>query len=163
MRDSDFYVQLVEGKGVLGAGLKDSPEVWESRLGDEYIDDFRKAYGRRDYGLIELSLQKVDRAWECFGISVQVHRLATGAEGMVPAPLGNEFGSFRPRLPFACLTDGLAGSELILSARGPSADGSFEVFEAQGSGHRVQVLVAKHNVGGVDAGDVWSIAVGSLV
>ncbi|MCT2592227.1 hypothetical protein LHJ74_20365 [Streptomyces sp. N2-109] len=158
MSDLQFYVHFIQESKVLGVDLRSAPEVWESNLGGEYVDDFRKNYGRRDYGLIEISFQKAQRTWECFGVSLQVHRLAMTDVDIIPEPLSRKFGEFRSHLPYEALLSG----GLMLDRVVDSPDDALQVFEARDSIRRVQVLVANVATGGISAGDVWAITSGSL-
>ncbi|MGW7352015.1 hypothetical protein [Streptomyces sp. NPDC054784] len=164
MDDVDFYARVVAHGRVLGLGPEGSPDDWESLLGDAHLDDLRGTYGRRDHGLLELSLQRAGGTWECRGISVQVHRLAAGTPGLVPQPLLREFGGFRGHLPLARLVDGLAGLGATLGTEPQQGapDGDFRVLGVRGGEHRVRVVVVRREFGGFARDDVWSITVGPL-
>ncbi|MEU0214860.1 hypothetical protein ABZ281_06895, partial [Streptomyces sp. NPDC006265] len=98
MSDLDFYAHVATRGDVLGVGMGAQPAQWETKLGAGFLDTEDGSLLRRDYGLVELSFQEEDRAWPCFGVSVQVHRLRWDTESSVPAALRDAYG------PFACST-----------------------------------------------------------
>lgn len=64
MSDVAFYASLIVNGEILGCTFGDAPEVWDSALGDDYLDDRRKGRMRRDFGLVEVSFQRVDQQWQ---------------------------------------------------------------------------------------------------
>lgn len=108
MPDLDFHAHVAARGDALGAGTGSEPAEWEAALGPDYLDDRSEDLLRRDYGLVELSFQKSDDTWPCFGVSIQVHRLLPGAAA-VPRPLRDAYGEFARRVRFDELRDVITG------------------------------------------------------
>lgn len=108
MPDLDFHAHVAARGDALGAGTGSEPAEWEAALGPDYLDDRSEDLLRRDYGLVELSFQKSDDTWPCFGVSIQVHRLLPGAAA-VPRPLRDAYGEFARRVRFDELRDMITG------------------------------------------------------
>jgi hypothetical protein len=100
MSDLDLYVEALTEGTVLGVAVGATDDEVANVLGTDFLDDVRKKRMRRDYGLIELYFHREGYVWRCAGITLQVHRLA-GATDLVPAPLAERYGAFRPLVPFA--------------------------------------------------------------
>lgn len=81
---------------VVGLGLGASPVQIRDALGSEYIADRRKKSLRLDYGLLEFNLFE----GSCETIAIQVHRLANGIEGLIPAALCAFFQGNPRSIPF---------------------------------------------------------------
>lgn len=95
--DLDFYAHVATRGEVLGAGIGTQPAQWEAALGTDHLDTEEADLLRRDYGLVELSFQRDDDAWPCFGVSLQVHRLSQDTASEVPAPCARCTASSLPR------------------------------------------------------------------
>lgn len=83
MTGISFLASVAVTGAVAGLGLGSSAEQIRDTFGDRCVADRRKKSLRLDYGLLEFSLF----AGSCESIAVQVHRLATGFEGLVPEAL----------------------------------------------------------------------------
>ncbi|POX51506.1 hypothetical protein C3489_19945 [Streptomyces sp. Ru71] len=92
MSDIDFYVLAALRREVLGVSLGATPEAWQARLGDDFLDDVRKGRMRRDYGLVEIAFSRDSGIWAAVTVSLQVHRLARGLERVVPPALERAHG-----------------------------------------------------------------------
>ncbi|GGU65632.1 hypothetical protein [Streptomyces lavendofoliae] len=168
MPDLDFYAHVATRGDVLGAGIGSEPAEWEAVLGSDHLDDRSGELLRRDYGLVELSFQRSDDTWPCFGISVQVHRLLPGA-GDVPRPLRDAYGDFARRVRFHELRDVITalGHTLEPDSAPPVAD--TRRYRVSGSGARIVVVEDPdpYGYGAPDpddpderqVGDVWSIGI----
>ncbi|MEE1941121.1 hypothetical protein V1L54_17215 [Streptomyces sp. TRM 70361] len=161
MTDIDLYVDLIKNGEVLGVGLGSSPEEWESRLGDDYLDDQRKGQWRRDYGLIEVSFQKREKKWECFGFSAQVHRLRPEKSGIVPGALERAYGRFELSPLFAELADRLDREGLHIEELGSPSMGGFVRHRARSSSFRAEVISSRGEEDGHELREIlWSITIG---
>ncbi|MFD8494618.1 hypothetical protein [Amycolatopsis sp. NPDC059657] len=159
MTDLDFYARAVIDGKVLGLGQGSLPEEWEDRLGAGYVDDVRKGRMRRDFGLVEVSFQRVRGIWQCFGAGIQVHRLGRGGEAVVPAPLLAEFGEFGSPVGFAGLDAAVARMGGRLESANDGGSTYHDQFLSTSSNVRVHVVsqVDDPGDGGTSVGDVWSI------
>ncbi|MDT7725945.1 MAG: hypothetical protein QOI21_2521 [Actinomycetota bacterium] len=159
MSDMDFYAQVIVTGRVMGASLASSPEQWAQELGANYVDARRKALMRRDFGLVEVSFQRVRGVWECFGMAIQVHRLVGGRDGVVPAPVGARFGDFGPLVLFATLDDVVARAGHHLENDNDETTSHHDRFVLPETGAHVHVVsqVDDPDSGGPQVGHVWSI------
>lgn len=89
MSATSFCVGFVATGLVLGLSLNNTPDEWDSRLGDREFPlvDVRKGRMRRDYGLIEVHFEKAEPGWRCLGINLEIHRLASNDYDVVPPGL----------------------------------------------------------------------------
>jgi hypothetical protein len=148
---------------VMGARLGSLPEQVEAGLGGGYLDDLnrRGTLLRRDYGLVELTFTR-SSGWACQAVSLQVHRLATGGQAVVPPAIVAAYGPFPPTVSMtdlaAVLTDIGAGIEA-----GPDdGDRSFARYTVPGPGSEIHVVRDVPGWGATrpGAGDVWAISLG---
>lgn len=152
-----FLLEVLGLGTVQRLGLDAKPEAWEAKLGSEYVDDLRKGRMRRDYGLVELSFFKEGEIWQCFEVSLQIHRLATDFSRIVPSSLIEEYGPFESRIKFSDLQanatiEGLQVTQI--DNRSGHLHSRFSVME---SGVIVHVL--ETDFGDVlRQGDVWSVS-----
>ncbi|WP_405482222.1 hypothetical protein [Streptomyces sp. NBC_00009] len=100
MPEVEFYVDATLRKRILDVPLSASPKAWEDSLGEDFLDDVQKSRMRRDYGLVEISFVRRNERWESTTVSLQIHRLARGIEGLVPLPLRQAYGEFSESLKF---------------------------------------------------------------
>jgi hypothetical protein len=105
----DFFVDFAVTGRVEGVSINSTPEDWSDRLGADFIDDESKSKKRmrRDYGLVELGFYRVEGAWRCLGIGIQVHRLWWNSDN-VPAKLRSRYGDFPRIVPFEDLRERLS-------------------------------------------------------
>ncbi|SDX09539.1 hypothetical protein SAMN05421504_102293 [Amycolatopsis xylanica] len=159
MTDLDFYARAVVDGTVMGLGQDSLPEDWEDRLGVNYVDDVRKGLMRRDFGLVEVSFQRVRGIWRCFGVGIQVHRLDRGVEAVVPAPVRAEFGEFGSPVGFAGVDAAVARMGGRLESANDGGSTYHDQFLSASTNARVHVVaqVDDPGVGGTSVGDVWSI------
>ncbi|MFD4588408.1 hypothetical protein [Streptomyces sp. NPDC058434] len=166
MPDLDFYAHVAARGDVLGAGTGSEPAEWEAALGTDYLDDRSEDLLRRDYGLVELSFQKSDDTWPCFGVSIQVHRLLPGAAA-VPRPLRDAYGEFARRVRFDELRDVITGLGHTVEPDDAPPVTDMHRYRVSGSGARIVVVADPDPYGYGDpdphdpderqVGDVWSI------
>lgn len=78
-----FLADAAVTETVAGLGVGSSPEEVRGVLGTECGADSKKKSLRLDYGLLEFGFY----AGLCEGIYIQVHRLVTGREELVPGAL----------------------------------------------------------------------------
>ncbi|TLS41834.1 hypothetical protein FE633_34055 [Streptomyces montanus] len=141
---------------VLGVPVGAPPERWEEGLGGDFLDDVQKSRMRRDYGLVEVAFTKRDGHWESVSASLQIHRLARGLEGMVPAPLERAYGKFQERVGFDPF-------RTVLQARGGAleevADASMAGFGhfRETTAHSSVYVVNDPPHGDLRSGALWSI------
>ena len=157
MNELDFYANLVVNGEILECTLGHSLEAWESTLGSDFLDDRQKNRLRRDYDFVELSFQRVTQGWLCFGISVQVHRLARGNPEAVPAALIDTYGTFRSALPFEDLSDCARQEGAQLQVTDDSPQGEFARLVASGSNVHAEVVVSQTD--SPTLSEVWAINV----
>lgn len=152
-----FLVEVLKSGTVQGLGLEARPGAWESKLGSGYVDDVRKGRMRRDYGLVELSFFKDGGTWQCFEVSLQVHRLATGISNIMPSSLIEEYGKLESRINFSDLQANATAEGLQVAQigdRGRHLHSRFSVMES-----RVIVHVLETDSGDIlRRGDVWSVS-----
>ncbi|WP_406446409.1 hypothetical protein OHB14_45190 [Streptomyces sp. NBC_01613] len=156
MSDIDFYVTAATRNEVLGVPLGTPPETWEEALGDDFLDDVQKSRMRRDYGLVEISFTKRNGVWESVSVSLQIHRLAHGLEGMVPPPLTRAYGMFSERVEFDHFCTELQARGGALEEVADASIGGFCHFRESAAQSSVYVVKEPpHN--GLKAGTLWSI------
>ncbi|OBQ48256.1 hypothetical protein A4U61_24075 [Streptomyces sp. H-KF8] len=152
-----FLIEVLESGAVQGLGLDARPEDWEARLGSGYIDDVRKGRMRRDYGLVELSFFKKGEIWQCFEVSLQVHRLAKDIPDVVPSSLIEEYGELESRVRFSDLQVNATAEGLQVAQigdRGRHLHSRFSVMES-----RAIVHVLEADSGDIlRRGDIWSVS-----
>ncbi|MFD8232853.1 hypothetical protein ACFV20_13350 [Streptomyces sp. NPDC059696] len=157
MSDLDFYAHVATRADVLGVGIGTRPAEWEAALGSDFLDVPDGELLRRDYGLVELSFQKEDGAWPCFGVSVRVHRLRRDTEASVPAALRGAYGPFAPSARFEHLAAAITGLGCAIAPE-PDEDGpagGIRRYRVPESGVRIFVRVDEEAQGW--AGEVWSL------
>ncbi|WP_406729514.1 hypothetical protein WJ438_40400 [Streptomyces sp. GD-15H] len=152
-----FLVEVLKSGAVQGLGLDARPDAWEAKLGSGYVDDVRKGRMRRDYGLVELSFFKEGETWQCFEVSLQIHRLAAGIADIVPISLIEEYGKLESRIKFSDLQANATAEGLQVAQigdRGRHLHSRFSVMES-----RVIVHVLETDSGDIlRRGDVWSVS-----
>ncbi len=140
---------------VARVGLGASQAMIRDELGDQCIADQRKKSLRLDYGLLEFNLS-ADR---CESIAVQVHRLAHGAEGMIPPVLSAHIEEFSGRVLFESLRSeiergGTSALEEIEKQYG------YRCYRVAGSHVKIYVVDEVAAEGEPFAsGDLWSIMI----
>ncbi|MFE5243203.1 MULTISPECIES: hypothetical protein [unclassified Streptomyces] len=121
------------------------------------MDDMRKGRMRRDYGLVELSFIKKGEMWQCFEVSLQVHRLAKGIPDVAPGSLIEEYGELESRVRFGDLQGSVTAEGLRvaqISDRARHLHSRFSVMES-----RAIVHVLEADSGDIlRRGDVWSVS-----
>jgi hypothetical protein len=161
MSDLEFYASLAREGTVLGLGLGALPEEWAATLGSGFIDDTQKKIFRRDYGLIELTFERVDDLWRCRSISVQVHRLAHLGDSLVPLTLKQRYSAFARRLPSDRLVARLEDEGCQLEPMYDKSDSGYRRWQLATTGATVVAVtgdtIAEQN--DMHNGDVWQINV----
>ncbi|WP_395576848.1 hypothetical protein [Streptomyces sp. BK79] len=152
-----FLVEVLKSGAVQGLGLDARPDAWEAKLGSGYIDDVRKGRMRRDYGLVELSFFKKGEIWQCFEVSLQVHRLAKDIPDVVPSSLIEEYGEMESRVRFSDLqanatAEGLQVAQI--SDRGRHFHSRFSVMESRAIVH----VLETDSGDSLRRGDIWSVS-----
>jgi hypothetical protein len=132
LTDLDFYVDALISGRIHNVGPGSTPEEVEGALGGDFVDDARKRWMRRDFGLVEFHFNSVQSTWVCFGFSIQIHRLVKSGYDIVPAALRYRYGSFgiSPRL--GRLAEAVAakrGGDLVLE----EVSGEFARYHLHGT------------------------------
>lgn len=155
MRAISFLASVAVTGTIAGLGLGASPVRIRDVLGDQCVADRRKKSLRLDYGLLEFNLFE----GSCETIAVQVHRLASGIGGLIPAVLSAFFQDVPRRIQFESLRDEI------------ERDGVYFLQELQKQhGYRCYRVAESHvNLYVVDeiapegepfaSGDLWSIMI----
>ncbi|MFH8564119.1 hypothetical protein [Streptomyces sp. NPDC017988] len=175
--DLGFYAAFATRGEILGTGIGADPAAWEAALGPDHLDDPGEGTLRRDHGLVELSFSAAEkplgrsssRPFSCYGISVQVHRLAHDAPTapLVPSALVREYGQFAPRVRFEELRSAILSLGCTVEPEDLSAD--IHRYRVPESGARVFVIDDPDPYGDghhdtddpetAQAGDVWALSV----
>lgn len=127
MTDIDFYVDALLAEKVMSLGPGARADEVEDIFGTGYLDDARKQWMRRDYGLLEFQFNRAVKNWVCFGVSIQVHRISEFGSELVPPVLSDRYGAFRGPVVMRQLTN-------VISERGAAqpvrdhVDGEFDRF-----------------------------------
>jgi hypothetical protein len=161
--DLDFYAEAILSGRVLGLGPGSTVGEVERTLGKDFVDDARNQWMRRDYGLIEFHFNRTDREWVCFGVSIQVHRLADAGE-IVPPVLGDRYGAFSGTVGFSQLVDRIKDEAPDREVECKKAFGEFGEFRVDGTDsyiHAVRTQVSTNAES--DFGNLWSIELRSGV
>jgi hypothetical protein len=159
MNAPNFFVDFAVNGQVEGVSLNSTPEDWTLNLGPEFIDDKNKnnTRMRRDYGLVELGFLRAEGLWNCFLISLQVHRLWRNNNN-VPPRLVARYGEFPKSVPFRELRTILSevGYEpQLIADQGPSDTARYHIPSTG-----VLIGVVSKEAGEHDnapAGSVWSM------
>lgn len=155
----EFYADAVLTGRVLAIGPGSSPLDVEQALGPGYIDDRQKKVLRRDYGLVEVHFDRSGESWLCFGLTIQVHRLAYQLPTNVPLPLSQAYGDFDSYLAFEELKQATVrrGATWLAADKPPS--GEFLSFRLSIAPNVVQIVSnpSRRRNGEPGMGDVWSI------
>lgn len=157
MSACQFLVEVLKSGAVQGLGLDAQPDAWEAMLGSGYVDDVRKGRMRRDYGLVELSFFKEGDIWQCFEVSLQVHRLAMGIPDVVPDSLIEEYGKLESRVRFSDLQANATAEGLQLAQiRDPGGHlhSRFSVMESKAIVHVLEADSGDN----LRQGDIWSVS-----
>lgn len=155
-----FCADVLKRGLVCGVGIDSRPADWDEALGVDYLQDVRKGRMRRDYGLVELSFLRLSGEWLCTEISIQVHRLNSTPDPVIPDAIENLYGEFESRVCLSSLSGLMAREGVHLaSIEDQSRDwcSRFTVEESSAIVHVVSGLNGP--VGDLNAGDVWSISV----
>lgn len=160
MTDIDFYVDALVSERVHGVGPGSTADEIEGVLGGGFVDDARKQWMRRDYGLVEFQFNRAKSAWICFGISIQVHRLAESGPEVIPSVLSDRYGVFGTSLNLDHLADALGvkgGSELERE----EAAGEFVRYRVNRTNSFVHTRQAQQGSArvGRQSEEVWSIEI----
>jgi hypothetical protein len=161
----DLYLDLLATASVAGrfagVGRGSLLAQAEAALGEDFLDDLhrKKRLLRRDYGLVELTfVRRPD--WVCAAVSIQVHRLASGAPEVVPRPVRDSHGDFPRTVPFAPLAEAVRQKGHDVRAAPAEADRSFLEYQVEGT--TTQIYVVREDAPQAAppnrAGDVWSIS-----
>lgn len=159
--DIDLYRQVVQHEGIGGPTADSTPEEWERALPGDFLEDKRKKFMRRDYGLVEVFFVRVDQQWSCSGFTIQVHRLSDGGEGSVPAYLREKYGDFRSSVRIEELTASLEGADLPLTRMENYSGKEFSQFKSPSGRVAVYVLTdpLPDSAHRISRGEFWSISV----
>ncbi|MEV8014851.1 hypothetical protein AB0O76_00505 [Streptomyces sp. NPDC086554] len=156
MTDIDFYVSAVTRNRVLDTPLGTPPEAWEAALGGDFLDDVHKKDMRRDYALVELAFIRSGGHWQSVTASIQVHRLARGIQGIVPAPLEQAYGPFAPRTRFDAFHDALREQGGNLEEVKDPSLGGFRYFRETTTRADIYVVDEPPSEE-FEAGTLWSV------
>ncbi|MET8685875.1 hypothetical protein ABZV77_16800 [Streptomyces sp. NPDC004732] len=159
MSDIDFYVETVLRQTVLGVPLGSSPEEWENKLGGDFLDDARKGRMRRDYGLVEIAFVRRAGAWESVSVSLQIHRMARGLDGIVPRPLTDIHGDFSPQVPLDVFLRALRAQGGDLEEGTEPSSGGFRQFRETSTGTTLYVADGSGQDALLEPASLWSIIV----
>jgi hypothetical protein len=83
MNGLDFVARIVVTGRINGVGIGADLEAVGHAVGVRYVDNTsgrRKTTLVRDYGLVEFAFNRAGDSWVCCNFSVQLHRLARGAD-----------------------------------------------------------------------------------
>ncbi|WP_181785725.1 hypothetical protein [Streptomyces phytophilus] len=58
--DVDLYSRVVQHESLGGATADSTPDEWARALPGDFLEDKRKKFMRRDYGLVEVFFERVD-------------------------------------------------------------------------------------------------------
>jgi hypothetical protein len=157
--DLDFYAEAILSGRVLGLGSGSTADEVERALGRDFVDDARKQLMRRDYGLIEFHFNRANREWVCFGVSIQVHRLADAGEEIVPPVLIGRYGAFGRSVAFGQLVDRIKGKAPGRAVECAEASGGFGTFRVDGTDSQILAVCSQVPIANAEAGarDLWSI------
>jgi hypothetical protein len=162
MNLSPFVDAIVDG-AVAGAGLGATPSEVSERLGATYIDDVGPRRMRRDYGLLEFLFDRVDSGLVCYGVMVQVHRLASASqEILVPSSLRERYGEFDRFVQGEALlyaVVGRVGERKVVKDQVSSEFARVRIDGLTAQVHEVANPARVRN-GQPGIGDVWSIGLG---
>ncbi|WP_052851255.1 hypothetical protein [Streptomyces avicenniae] len=157
MTDLAFYTHFATTGQVYGLGIGSTPEQWTGELSEGFLDDRQKKRLRCDYGLIEVGFSREQQQWKCFGVSVQVHRLASG-DGLIPQRLQEDHGPFRSHVPFDELSADIGARNVPLEElSGPGLSGYTAYKTTVGS---TTIYISAQDDDPLHRpGDIWSITV----
>jgi hypothetical protein len=161
MTDLDFYVDALLSGLVCGVGPGSTSDEVERALGRQFVDDARRHWMRRDYGLVELYFNRVEKNWICFGFTVQVHRMSDVGVEIVPSVLVDRYGAFATSLEIEVLVDAVSaegGRNLVRE----SVAAEFVRYRLDGTNSFVHALHVQSKEPDARAGleKVWSIEIG---
>ncbi|MEV5338570.1 hypothetical protein AB0K93_08790 [Streptomyces sp. NPDC052676] len=115
---------------------------------------------RRDYGLVELSFLRLSREWLCTEISIQVHRLSSNPDPVIPDAIEDLFGEFESRVCLNSLSGLMAREGVHLASIEDQSRDWYSRFAAEESSAIIHVVSGANGpVGDLHAGDVWSISI----
>ena len=160
----DFLADVSIAGRVLQAGNGSTPEEFVQCLGADYGEALNRKAGfmRRDYGLLEVVFSK-SADWVCTKIGIQVHRLKTGAEDVVPAALIHAVGPFPRSISFDALRERIYDKGSLV-ALADTSDPEYLIFRVGETSHSIHVVSGDTpDPDGLfpTRGEVWSIHVHS--
>ncbi|MDX8031675.1 hypothetical protein SK803_15730 [Lentzea sp. BCCO 10_0856] len=155
MKALKFLVGVIATETVAGVGLGVSSERIRDTLGEQYVADRRKKSLRLDYGLLEFGLY----ADVCETISIQVHRLFGGTQGLVPEVLEDAFSGFSRSIRFESLCNEVERTEIYTLAEVVKQQG-YRCYRVGNSSVIIYVVdeVASDS-DHFSRGDVWSVVI----
>jgi hypothetical protein len=155
MRAIRFLASVVVTGTVAGLGLGVSSEQIRDALGDQCIADRRKKSLRLDYGILEFNLF----AGCCETIAVQVHRLISGIEGLIPPALDAYFQGFSGGIQFEALRNEIEqdGTSLLEDIQGQSGYRCYRVAKTHVNLYVVDEVALEGEP--FSPGDLWSIMI----
>ncbi|MFI6286664.1 hypothetical protein ACIBCM_18255 [Streptomyces sp. NPDC051018] len=152
-----FLASVAVTGTVAGLGLGSSMGQIRDTLGDQYVADRRKKSLRLDYGLFEFNLY----AGSCEAVGVQVHRLASGTDGLVPPVVSAHFQGFSGGVPISGLREEIkkGGVRLLEELQRQHGYRRYRVV-----GSHVNLYVVDETAPGepLEPGDLWSIMISGL-
>jgi hypothetical protein len=155
----EFYTDAILSSRVLDVGPGSAANEVEQALGPVYIDDARKKTMRRDYGLVEAHFSRQENSWICFGLTIQVHRLAESSAEIVPAPLRESYGQFDRFLDSRRLMKAVEERHGRWIAADDQSPQEFQTLWVASTQSVIHVVCnrARHRNGQPGFEDVWSI------
>lgn len=154
MTDIDFYVDALLSESVLGLGPGVTADEVEGVLGVDYVDDPRKGWMRRDYGLIECHFNRVGNGWVCFALSIQIHRISNFGPEVIPRILWDRYGPFGDVVTLERVADAVnkKGAEALAHE---ATNGGFKLFRVGGKNAVAYARQSSENAG--KSLELWSI------
>ena len=161
MTDLDFYVDALLSGLVCGVGPGSTSDEVERALGRQFVDDARRHWMRRDYGLVELYFNRIEKNWICFGLTIQVHRISELGIDIIPSVLVDRYGTFATSLGVDVLVDAVSAERSRNLVR-EGVTGGFVRYRLDGTNSFVHAVQVQSEELGVCAGleEVWSIEIG---
>ncbi|MEV0781255.1 hypothetical protein [Streptomyces sp. NPDC050428] len=157
MNDLEFYANGVIRNNVAGVRLEAGPTEWEAALGNDFIDVVEKSDMRRDYGLMEIFFTRTE-AWECTGLTFQLHRLAWGTDGMIPHTLSERYGEFSQHVPFEKIRSLLSRGGYEIDEDSSETHGEYIRYRVPGTFASILVIAEPITSEPHERGSVWSIS-----
>ncbi|MER7165694.1 hypothetical protein ABT336_06375 [Micromonospora sp. NPDC000207] len=157
MTGIEFYLDALLSGEVCGVGAGSSADRIQEVLGSGFIDDRRKRWMRRDFGLVEFHFNRVGPTWTCFGSTIQVHRLKEAGGSITPRSLIKLYGELSSTLDHATLTDAFQARGGLLVREGVA--GEFVRYRVAGASSFVYSLrsAPENSIASHPIETVWSI------